>query len=567
MKEIAKGVDFVSMQNSKSLEELTLHDFLNLLASLKVSQKGIAAVFHDAFLSYAEEVQKNDPELFREIQKEVHNKNRDSSRKKSRTTKKDLILFDKNYPCWEKYPIVCWESVFSNATIGRIIGNPDYKPRKNYALAARCLRLVLDQLPECQECNVAHLNLSIDSTFQGISTALKKRGFDLTPYDNIKSQMDKIAAIYDAMAAAAALSVVAGLSSPTIANDGNEDRPVPNAVRPATYTDLLLHNWTKESIAEALVAGDYETYEIDAANEGTPSQWQEFLSGYPETFQYLVTEDFKEIAGNFSFVSLTPEQAELALEGKLYEADLSPDQTRDLFSPATDHILFLLNLSLRDSFSETKNHLLLRKMFLSQILSFAENGIFFRSIIMSAHRKTEEAFLRSWGFKHIIDHEKTGKIYALDMIPFPCELDQALKRYLDLGSIREDLKRLYNSVPIAVHAEEDVRVSYQFSLSGQDNTLEDLLEEAIVAYLENETSDASSLSDEIDNLPPTRGTAVALLKMTELFACLEIYEPLFKRYKAFLTEEELYVLTQRAKDTWDPFVLKGWGIQSGKRFF
>ena len=558
----------------KPLEKLTLHEFMQVFFLVVPMDATIASALNYAFLQYAQKVERNDSNLFLEIQEWVYGKNRDSYRKSLGSSEG----FKEKFENWEDYGIEEWQPSISNNTIKNIRTKPDYEPRKYYCFDADCLNLLLNELPNCPESNVSRLLLTQDVIIEKISEGLKARGFDLSPYKvsspNEEKETYNEKALYAEIAAAAAFSAANGPSSSTESieadetDNGTVELPNPVAVIPATYRDLLKHGWTKTSIAEALVAGDYETYDIDAENEGTPSQWQEFLSGYPETFQYLVTEDFKEIAGNFSFVSITPEQANLAVKGLLYESDLSPDRTRDLFSPATDHILFLLNLSLRESFSETENHLLLRKMFFSQLLHYAENGIFFRSMIMSAHKKSEEAFLRAWGFEYVADHKKTGRIYVLNMIPFPRQLDEALKLYLGFDPIRKALKRLYSSFPVVNHIGN--RDFSFFAFEDQDNNFEEYA--ATLTYISSEAEKVPSLTSLINGLPLNRGTAAALLKLTEettdVDFLYELYSALFLRYQPLLTEEERYRLTRSATDQYgSSFLLERWGVQADNRFF
>lgn len=218
----------------------------------------------------------------------------------------------------------------------------------------------------------------------------------------------------------------------------------PCAVRPATYNDLLRHGYTSATIAKALVENDYKLYDIAPENEGTPGQWKEYLSSFPETFQYIVDENSWAIVGNFSFLSVTESQAELILSGAFLEKDLNPAITQDLYSAGTDHILFLLNMSLNEEYGSTRNYTMLRKMFLEQLERYAEDDIYFKSMITNVYRSNQESFYKRWGFEFEENHCYTGKIYSLQMLPYPEKLYLQLKNNSQLRDINERLKTKYD---------------------------------------------------------------------------------------------------------------------------
>lgn len=227
----------------------------------------------------------------------------------------------------------------------------------------------------------------------------------------------------------------------------------PVAVRTATYYDLLQHGYTRETIGEALVQNDYQLYNIAPENEGTPAQWQEYLSSFPETFQYIVDKNSWHIVGNFSFVSVTQAQAAQILSGKFLEKDLNPAITRDLFSAGSDHILFLLNMSLNEEYGSVKNYTMLRNLFLEQIYRYAEDDIYFSSIITNVYRPNQEAFYKQWGFEFEIDHCYTGRIYSLKMYPYPEKLYQQLNSNSKLRDINERLKAKYDKQYLLLSAD------------------------------------------------------------------------------------------------------------------
>lgn len=220
-------------------------------------------------------------------------------------------------------------------------------------------------------------------------------------------------------------------------------------VHPAQFRDLKSKGYSPVSIAQALVKNDLALYasvfqkkKITPENEGTVMQWAEYLSSAPETFQYLIN-DADEIVGNFSFVSITHEQMELYIAGQLYEKDFSPENTRDLFCSGKDHILFLLNMSVNDEYNTVKNNILLRKMFLEQLVSFAENNIFFSTILTNVYKASQEAFYKQWGFSYIGDNRLSGRIYRLDLLPYPDSLYTQLNNNSFYKNLNEYLGKMY----------------------------------------------------------------------------------------------------------------------------
>jgi len=220
-------------------------------------------------------------------------------------------------------------------------------------------------------------------------------------------------------------------------------------VKPASYFDLRKLGYSNIDIATSLINNDIKLYgdyfrgkNVPLEYEGTPEQWAEYLSSVPESFKYVIN-DKNEIVGNFSFVSITDEQELEFKNGKFIEYYFNPALTRDLFCAGNDHILFLLNLSLNEEYSTIKNNTLLRKMFLEQLLLFAQEDVLFKKIIVNVFKQSHEAFFKEWGFKFIGENANTGKIYELNLIPYPEQLYQQLNRNRHFQDVNEKLKALY----------------------------------------------------------------------------------------------------------------------------
>ncbi len=231
--------------------------------------------------------------------------------------------------------------------------------------------------------------------------------------------------------------------------------------RPVTYRELRELGYSNRRIAEALVAndvalyGDAETYEevIHSENEGTPAQWARFLNSTPESFQYLINSR-NEIVGNFSYISLTPEQTREALTGRLREGTLSPAETRHLRSKGV-HQMFLLNLAIIDEYNTMENCCTLYQMFWRQILNYAEIDVFFDQIVSNVFRPEEESLLKSWGFTFVTEHQLSGNIFQLVMMPFQELLYNAFKEDDQMCDTIARIRYLYEEKYREVMRESD----------------------------------------------------------------------------------------------------------------
>ena len=188
----------------------------------------------------------------------------------------------------------------------------------------------------------------------------------------------------------------------------------PHSVRVARYQDLISFGMTALDIAKRLVENDYKLYpNMVVDNEGTPEQWADYLSSYPDTFRYLVNEN-NEIIGNWSFLAVSEDiHLEKLAAGELAEETFSLDETEYVLFPG-DYIGYLLNLSLNDGYTSPANLNLLLSEFVAQMLEFAEEGIFFKSWYVNVFRKDHEAMYRRLGFSYLLDNKTFGKLYYLE---------------------------------------------------------------------------------------------------------------------------------------------------------
>lgn len=178
------------------------------------------------------------------------------------------------------------------------------------------------------------------------------------------------------------------------------------------YSTLKLFGYSDLEIAEALVKNDLALYEgIPQENEGSPEQWAEYLSSFPDTFRYLVN-DKHQIVGNWSFCAITDEQTAELTDGSLMEESFSVDTT-DFIMLAGDYNGYLLNFSINPTYNNTKNFNILLESFEKQLEQFAEDGVFFKKWYVNVFRKDHSAMYKRIGFKLLCENKSYGFIYQL----------------------------------------------------------------------------------------------------------------------------------------------------------
>lgn len=190
-------------------------------------------------------------------------------------------------------------------------------------------------------------------------------------------------------------------------------------IRIATYQELVDIGMSALDIARRCVENDYKLYpEIAAENEGTPEQWAEFISAYPESTRFLVQGE-KAIIGDWFMLAVSEEiHAEKLTRGELQEATFSPDEMEYFLFPG-NYIGYLLNLSVNEGYNNAKNYRMLLHSFGEQLVSFAKNGIYFKEWYVNVFRKDHEAMYKSLGFHFFLNNTTCGKLYKLECNPFP----------------------------------------------------------------------------------------------------------------------------------------------------
>ncbi len=188
--------------------------------------------------------------------------------------------------------------------------------------------------------------------------------------------------------------------------------------RMVKFGELIDLGYTASKIAIQLVENDYITCNgIGDENEGSAEQWEAFLQDNSDTFQYLINGENK-IVGDWSIVALTEDAFAEAMEGKLVEADIGPDNTEMICFPDMYHG-YILTFSILPEYRTTKNYNLIIDSFLRQMEEYSEDGIFFKHWCINVFSKEVEALVKKMGFTYRCDNRVFGKIYSCDFIPLP----------------------------------------------------------------------------------------------------------------------------------------------------
>lgn len=193
-----------------------------------------------------------------------------------------------------------------------------------------------------------------------------------------------------------------------------------------SYHDLIQTGKTTLAICRELVDNDNALYRLGDhhENEGSPELWAKFLEAYPETFQFLVYEG--KIVGNYSLVTLSPEQVKQLKLGKLVENDFSLDKNAVLFRKGV-YTLYILNYSVNLGFSTRENRVMLWEALLKQLEDFAVQEIFFKEVYVNVFRSDHEELYRELGFEFLVMNGE-GKTYCLKN--FPADLKWSGKKRL-----------------------------------------------------------------------------------------------------------------------------------------
>lgn len=181
---------------------------------------------------------------------------------------------------------------------------------------------------------------------------------------------------------------------------------------------LFTKGYTPSSIAAKLVENDLNLYSgISELNEGSAEQWAEYIENCPDNFSYLVNEN-DEIVGDWSIVALDDETYEKAVKGLTVESEFTLGSTEYICFPG-DYNGYLLNMSLNMEYKTLENNLKLVESFFRRLESFAKNGIFFKRFCVNVFRRDQQAFYKNFGFAYAADNKVLGKLYEIELLPYP----------------------------------------------------------------------------------------------------------------------------------------------------
>lgn len=232
----------------------------------------------------------------------------------------------------------------------------------------------------------------------------------------------------------------------------------PNTVVPMECWQLLNttmpeseKKYDAEAIALALQKNDLKLYpglsQFPQLAGDYVRIWSKHLSARPESFKYLVSGN-NEIVGNFSCVALSQKQAEACLSGKLLEESFDIGRTESLTTAGIKDVLYILNFNVNNEYATLRNKNLLKQLFFSTLLSYAENDIYFRRIIINLFDAAQYAEFKQWGFSELDKRPNInyGRLFSIDMIPYPDVLFSALSKNRMLKEINIKLKEIYNEL-------------------------------------------------------------------------------------------------------------------------
>lgn len=228
----------------------------------------------------------------------------------------------------------------------------------------------------------------------------------------------------------------------TLSHDNEKVAPVVNATEKSRKGELRVveadylysKGYTPLDIASRLVENDLKLYEgISELNEGSAEQWADFIENCPDYFCYLVN-DKDEIVGDWSIVALDDETYERAVNGLTTESEFDLDTTDYVCFPG-QYNGYLLNMSLNMEYKTLDNNLKLVESFFARLEKYAENGIFFKRFCVNVFRRDQQAFYKNFGFKYVCDNKEFGKIYSIDLLPYPSS--KLFQRHAELKEMYE----------------------------------------------------------------------------------------------------------------------------------
>lgn len=197
----------------------------------------------------------------------------------------------------------------------------------------------------------------------------------------------------------------------------------PTGIGIASPEDLLAWwNWEVKDIINQTMAIDYYTVlNLDDHTEGQSDQWLSIVTNQPDTVRLLVDGSKRKIIGYWHFVPLFENEYRLAKQGKLYDEQITPDKVCFLSVPGL-YKIYIVMISVLPNYRNTRNFRMLLDALCTQLISFAEQSIFFEEVIANAFTYEGISLCETLRMENTCTHEDFGKIYSLKLIPPPPEL-------------------------------------------------------------------------------------------------------------------------------------------------
>ena len=198
-----------------------------------------------------------------------------------------------------------------------------------------------------------------------------------------------------------------------------------------TYHELSQYK-SAEAIASNLLDNDRALYpKMDAKNAGTVEQWASLMESFPETFCFLVDDQYNVI-GNWSVVVLNARLERMLLNGELTAELFTSENLPWFIAKPGEYALHIMNMSINAGYGSAKNWRKLLGSFWSQIDAWADQDIFFKTIYASCHNKGSVSFFsKTFDFEHIAPSAVSGEYYGQTLHPFPAGIanDELRKKY------------------------------------------------------------------------------------------------------------------------------------------
>ncbi len=157
---------------------------------------------------------------------------------------------------------------------------------------------------------------------------------------------------------------------------------------------------------------DYKTlnpteYIVNEETEGTPPEWIEHTSSYPETSSMLIVND--RIVGYYLLVLMNEANYASIISGqKMVKADM-----QEFYGFGGEFFCYVAIMPIIKTYETQENYLLLIEEFFGKMTLFAKKGIKIKKFAISVYSQLLEAMMRALGFKVVGLNKAGGKIMEL----------------------------------------------------------------------------------------------------------------------------------------------------------